>query len=107
MRKGAIDKTRRVVAKGAMKFQIRDAGSFDLNGLPPLIKTTIAFLEKLPNGELISGSRAMGAELKAPRFLVLAGHPALQDYKVKHPTKPQNLWGNKRTIAAFKEQFAS
>jgi len=77
--------------------------------LPAAVQRVIDLLDKLPNGDLLPTAdiaRAIG--LVYGSMHENSTHPSLKDYKERSDSPSHgNLWGNKRTIKAFREMKAN
>ena len=77
--------------------------------LPRCVENAIKVLEALPDGKLILGiSLADRLDRTPGSWESYCNHPAIRPYKVKrsYQGSPKNLYGNRATIKAFKEQSA-
>lgn len=86
-----------------MNFKINDLPATKSN-LPPTAQKMYDTLNSLPDGELIT-SRNLSAKINytISSMRQFTGMKIFNDYKVKYG--PGLVWGNKKTITAFREEY--
>lgn len=86
-----------------MKFVI-DNAPVSISSLPGMARDMLSVLDKLPDGKLISTRKfAESVGCKATSLHQHTGIAVFNDYKVRY--NQGNLWGNKKTITAFRKEY--